>query len=287
MLDLEKKRITVSRDVVFDETKGWNWKRIDGELRSYDDFNVVLGGFGNHGLAKPSDQAHGQALEQGSSSKEEEIQHDEAETMDTNTVHIEEEDESDHEARLLPRRSERQTSRPKYLEDYVLLADEEGEMLLLCLNEEPRNFEEARQLKEWIEACKDELQSIEKNKVWSLVDLPEGVKPIGLRWLFKIKFNSDGTIKKYKSRLVAKGYVQQYGKDYEEVFAPVARLETIRLLVSIAATRGWEVHHLDVKTAFLHGDLKEIVYVTQPEGFEVKGSEKKVYKLHKALYGLK
>ena len=113
------------------------------------------------------------------------------------------------------------------------------------------------------------------------------MKPIGLRWLFKIKFNSDGTIKKYKSRLVAKGYVQQYGKDYEEVFAPVARLETIRLLVSIAATRGWEVHHLDVKTAFLHGDLKEIVYVTQPEGFEVKGSEKKVYKLHKALYGLK
>lgn len=165
MLDLEKKRITVSRDVVFDETKGWNWKRIDGELRSYDDFNVVLGGFGNHGLAKPSDQAHGQALEQGSSSKEEEIQHDEAETMDTNTVHIEEEDESDHETRELPRRSERQTSRPRYLEDYVLVADEEGEMILLCLSEEPRNFEEARQLKEWIEACKDELQSIEKNKV--------------------------------------------------------------------------------------------------------------------------
>lgn len=207
--------------------------------------------------------------------------------MDTNTVNIEEEDESDHEERSLPRRSERQTSRPKYLEDYVLLADEEGEMLLLYLNEEPRNFEEARQLKEWIEACKDELQSIEKNKVWSLVELPEGVKPIGLRWLFKIKFNSDGTIKKYKSRLVAKGYVQQYGIDNEEVFAPVARLETIRLLVSIAATRGWEVHHLDVKTAFLHGDLRETVYVTQPEGFEVKGSEKKAYKLHKALYGLK
>lgn len=87
--------------------------------------------------------------------------------------------------------------------------------------------------------------------------------------------------------MVAKGYVQQYGVDFEEVFAPVSRLETIRLLVSIAAAKGWEVHHLDVKTAFLHGELKETVYVTQPEGFEVKGSEGKVYKLNKALYGLR
>lgn len=92
---------------------------------------------------------------------------------------------------------------------------------------------------------------------------------------------------KYKARLVAKGYVQQYRVDFDEVFAPVARLETIILLVSIAVTYGWEVYHLDVKTAFLHGELNEVVYVNQPEGFEVKGSEMKVYKLHKALYGLK
>lgn len=123
--------------------------------------------------------------------------------------------------------------------------------------------------------------------MWSLVDLPSGVKQIGLRWIFKIKSNSDGTINKYKARLVAKGYVQQYGIDVEEVFASVARLETIRLLISLAATKGWEVHYLDVKTAFLHGELNETVYVMQPEGFEVKGSEGKVYKLHKALYGLR
>lgn len=86
---------------------------------------------------------------------------------------------------------------------------------------------------------------------------------------------------------MAKGYVQWYGLDYEEVFAPVARIETIQLLINLAATKGWEIHHLDVKTAFLHGELKEIVYVTQPEGLDVKGSENKVYKLHKALYGLK
>lgn len=185
------------------------------------------------------------------------------------------------------RRSERQNSRPKYLKDYVMIAEEEGELLLLCINNEPRNFVEASMLKEWIDACKDEIQSIEKNEVWTLVDLPIGAKPIGLRWIFKIKRNSDGSINKCKVRLVAKGYVQQQGIDFDEVFAPVARLETIRLLIGIEATNGWEVHHLDVKTAFLHGELKEIVYVTQPKGFEVKGSERKVYKLNKALYGLR
>lgn len=281
LLDPEKKKIIVSRDVVFDEKKGWNWKSIDGETRSYEDFNVTLGEFGNHGINKATDHmdhAQFKALE-------EENRAEKTEDVDTSTIN-EENTRSDQPVEAL-RRSERQVVRPKYLDDYVLLAEEEGEILLLCLNQEPRNFTEARELKEWIDACLDELQSIEKNKVWSLVDLPDGVRPIGLRWLFKIKFNSDGSIKKYKARLVAKGYVQQYGIDYEEVFAPVARLETIRLLVSIAATRGWEVHHLDVKTAFLHGELKETVYVSQPEGFEVQGSKKKVYKLHKALYGLK
>ncbi|CAA7055275.1 unnamed protein product [Microthlaspi erraticum] len=136
-------------------------------------------------------------------------------------------------------------------------------------------------------ACEDEIRSIEKNNTWTLMELPHGAKAIGLKWVFKLKRNSDGSINKHKARLVAKGYVQRYGIDFEEVFAPVARLETIRFLIGLAASRGWEIHHLDVKTAFLHGELKEIVYVSQPEGFEVKGSENKVYKLHKALYGLR
>lgn len=94
-----------------------------------------------------------------------------------------------------------------------------------------------------------------------------------MKWIFNIKRNSDGSIKKYKSRLVAKGYTQRHGIDFEEVFAPVDRIETIRFIIALAASHGWEVHHLDVKTAFLHGDLKEDVYVAQPEGFEVNGSE--------------
>lgn len=185
------------------------------------------------------------------------------------------------------RRSTRITKPPSYLSDYVYLAEVEGEHLLLLINEEPYDFEEAMEEKVWRDACEDEISSIIKNKTWELVDLPKGAKPIGLKWIFKIKRNSDGTINKHKLRLVAKGYIQRHGIDFEEVFAPVARIETIRLIISIAASKGWEVHHLDVKTASLHGDLKEDVYVTQPEGFVVSGCETKVYKLRKALYGLR
>lgn len=93
---------------------------------------------------------------------------------------------------------------------------------------------------------------------------------IGIKWIFKIKINSDGSNNKYKSRLVAKGYIQRHDIDFEEVFVPVARIETIRFIIPIAALNGWEVHHLDFKTAFLHGDLKETMYVGQSDGFKVK-----------------
>ena len=288
LYDPNTKKIVVSRDVVFGEIKS-NWKKIDAEQKNYNDFEVTLGEFGNHGIAKSIDATKGVSETEKHENGDDQIVPEDhiQDVSDETTAQVDDEDDdSEHEDRPL-RRSERQTSKPKYLDDYVLMADEEGDMLLMCLDEEPSNFSEASELKEWIDACLDELKSIEKNLVWSLVDLPAGTKPIGLRWIFKVKRNSDGSINKYKACLVAKGYVQQHGVDFDEVFAPVARLETIRLLVSIAAMNGWEVHHLDVKTTFLHGELNEIVYVTQPEGFEVKGSEKKVYKLHKALYGLK
>lgn len=142
------------------------------------------------------------------------------------------------------------------------MAEAECERLLSIINNEPWNFAEAKELQVWVDACEDEIFSIEKNDTWELVDLPMGAKPIGLKWVFKVKRNSDGTIIKYKARLVAKGYVQKQGIDYDEVFAPVARIETIRLIIALAASKGWEIHHLDVKTAFLHGELKEEVFVT-------------------------
>ena len=168
-----------------------------------------------------------------------------------------------------------------------MLAEVECEKLLMIINNEPWDYSEAKKLQVWVDACIVELSSIERNNTWILVDLPKGFKPIRLKWVFKIKKNADGSISKYKARLVAKGYVQRHGVDYDEVFAPVARIETIRMVISLAASRGWEIHHLDVKTVFLHGESKEEVYVNQPEGFEIKGKEEKVYKLNKALYGLK
>ena len=120
-----------------------------------------------------------------------------------------------------------------------------------------------------------------------MVPLPHGKKPIGLRWIFKLKKNSNGEIAKYKARLVAKRYVQKAGVDYEEVFAPVARMEIVRLIIALAAHNLWYIHHLDAKSAFLNRDLEEVVYAKQPEGFIQKGQEQMVLKLKKALYGLK
>nr|GEX03699.1 ribonuclease H-like domain, reverse transcriptase, RNA-dependent DNA polymerase [Tanacetum cinerariifolium] len=158
---------------------------------------------------------------------------------------------------------------------------------LLLAEDEPRNYKEASSDQKWIEAMKVELDSINRNNTWELTTLPKGHKAIGLKWVFKTKKDANGNIIKHKARLVAKGYIQQHGIDFEEVFAPVARMETVRLLLTIAANNKWEAHHLDVKSAFLHGDLKKEVYVTQPEGFIKRQDNEKVYRLIKALYGLR
>jgi hypothetical protein len=132
-----------------------------------------------------------------------------------------------------------------------------------------------------------EIQAIERNQTWELVSLPPRAKVIGVKWVYKTKHNEEGKIEKHKARLVVKGYSQTEGVDYNEVFAPVARWDTIRSLLAVAAQKGWYVLQLDVKSAFLYGELKEEVYVEQPEGFVKVGEEEKVYRLRKALYGLK
>ena len=119
------------------------------------------------------------------------------------------------------------------------------------------------------------------------MDPPSNKKPIALKWVYKVKVNPKGEVVKHKARLVAKGFLQKAGIDYGEVYAPVARIETVRFVVAIATNANWSLHQLDVKSAFLNGPLDEEVYVLQPQGFVVKGSESKVYKLKKALYGLK
>lgn len=152
---------------------------------------------------------------------------------------------------------------------------------------EPKSFEEAIKEEAWKKAMEEEIQVIKKNETWDLVKRPQDKDVIGVKWIFKTKLNPDGSVQRNKARLVAKGYSQQPGIDFQEIFAPVARLDTIRTLIALAAQKGWFLYQLDVKSAFLNGKLKEDVYVEQPQGFVVKGEESKVYKLKKTLYGLK
>lgn len=136
-------------------------------------------------------------------------------------------------------------------------------------------------------ALDEKIKSIDKNKTWELCSLPEEAKCIGVKWIFKTKLNEHGEIIKHKARLMAKGYSQEHGINYTEVYAPVAHMDTIKTIIATAAQRVWEIYQLDVKSAFLYGVLTEDVYIQQPKGYEVEGEENQVYKLHKALYGLK
>eukprot|EP00253_Pinus_taeda_P026080 PITA_26080 len=132
-----------------------------------------------------------------------------------------------------------------------------------------------------------EYDALIKNDTWKLVDPPFGTKPIGCKWVYKNKYKADGSLDKHKARHVAKGFAQKEGVDYEETFAPTEKWATIWTLFALAAQNGWKVHQMDVKTAFLNGDLKENVFISEPEGFAVKVHEHKVWKLVKSLYGLK
>lgn len=134
----------------------------------------------------------------------------------------------------------------------------------------------------------EEMQSLEKNQTWKLASLPRGNKAIGCKLVYAKKegFPENNDVR-YKARLVAKGYAQTEGIDYNEVFSPVVKHSFIRIVLALVAQLDLELVQLDVKTAFLHGDLEEEIYMTQPEGFKVVGKENMVCKLEKSLYGLK
>ncbi|KAJ9541984.1 hypothetical protein OSB04_028490 [Centaurea solstitialis] len=152
---------------------------------------------------------------------------------------------------------------------------------------EPKKVTDALTDPFWIEAMQDELLQFERNKVWTLTSLPAGKSAIGTKWVFRNKKDENGVVVRNKARLVAQGYCQEEGIDYEETFAPIARLEAIRVFLAYAAHRGFKVYQMDVKSAFLNGKLKEEVYVKQPPGFHSEKYPNHVYFLDKALYGLK
>jgi hypothetical protein len=157
------------------------------------------------------------------------------------------------------------------------------EELLAMIGDDPITAEEAMKSKVWHAAMVDELDSIKENKTWSLVDLLKGHKAIGLKWVFKLKHDEHGDVVRNKVRLVAKGYVQQQGVDFEEVFMPVVRMESVRVLLILATHNNWSMHHMDIKFTFLNDELGEEVYVLQPPGFIKEREEKKVYRLHKSI----
>ncbi|GJU21370.1 retrovirus-related pol polyprotein from transposon TNT 1-94 [Tanacetum coccineum] len=152
---------------------------------------------------------------------------------------------------------------------------------------ERKNIKEAMADHSWIESMQDELNQFERLQVWELVPRPEGKNVIALKWLWKNKCDAENIMVQNKSRLVAKGYKQEEGIDFEESFAPVARLEAVRMFIAFAAHMNITIFQMDVKTAFLNGPLKEEVYVSQPEGFIDSEFPNHVYRLKKALYGLK
>jgi hypothetical protein len=152
---------------------------------------------------------------------------------------------------------------------------------------EPKDIGHTLSDHNWVNSMRDELENFERNQVWELVDPPPGCKAIGTKWVWKNKEGEKGEVVKNKSRLVAQGFSQKEGIDYEETFAPVAHLEVIRIPLAFSMAKGFKLHQMDVKNAFLNGVLEEEVYVRQPPGFESKKYPHRVYKLRKVLYGLK
>lgn len=150
----------------------------------------------------------------------------------------------------------------------------------------PNSIHEALKIPSWNVAVKEEIKALESNGTWTITELPKGKRPVGCKWVFSVKYKADGSIDRFKARLVAKGFTQSYGIDYQETFAPVAKLNTVRVLLSLAVNNDWPLYQLDVKNAFLNGDLEEEIYMSMPPGF---GNSKNnmVCRLRKSLYGLK
>jgi len=283
LYDPMQKRIVISRDTIFEEAVSWGWNefstnemeedQVGGEMfvdnTDWETVNVD----DNVEMPQPGTD---ETLSAGSSgSVLDELQSPGAQSSASiNTDNSLQETENTHSVgeqsnpeMIFDDLSDEEPQHFRNLNDIyddteeVELADSDEVEALLTESDEPENFSEAVGNPEWVEAMNNEISSIEKNGTWKLSKLPTGHKAIGLKWVFKLKRNADGEIVKHKARLVAKGYVQKHGVDYDEVFAPVARIDTVKLILALAANRGWKVHHLDVKTAFLNGDLEEEVYV--------------------------
>ena len=151
----------------------------------------------------------------------------------------------------------------------------------------PNSVQEVLADKRWKAAMDEEMKSLQKNETWKLVDHLPGKKSVGCRWVYTVKYKADGTIERFKARLVVKGYTQTYEIDYIETFAPVSKINTVRVLLSLAANLDWLLQQFDVKNTFLHRELSKEVYIEFPPGYTPERHSQKVCRLKKALYWLK
>lgn len=245
-------RLHVSKDVVFEELKSWNWTQPGMEgIKSSSSFIIINA---NVSVQQEEDADFATPVPSSLMQTEHSWDGSAGDSGGPNDENYDGNTEPRH-FRLLS---------DVYNEtDEVELIDE----LMMAGIEEPICYSQEAKDVAWKKAMQEEINSIEKNKMWVLTDLPPGRKAISLKSVYKIKKDTNGDIVKYKARLVARGFVQKKGVDFKEVFAPVTRLEMVRLLLALAAKNEWQVHHLDVKSAFLSGELLEEVYVTYPEGF--------------------
>ena len=263
-MDPQTKKFTTSRDVVFDEISSF----FSIQKVVLDDDHVNL----EHLFPKEIVQApfNGEI---------------ESEPPVQNDV------EQDVSEQQVVRRSTREKRHPNYLKDYEVELNNCS--VTSCFftgvltSEEPTSYDEAQSCPNWQKAMLEEIEALHKNETWELVPKPENCEPITCKWVFRLKKKLDGTIDKFKARLVARGFSQNYGLDYEETFSPVAKMATVRTLISLAAFKGWKLWQLDVKNAFLYGDLDRQVFMEQPIGFVSKQFPNYVCCLKKALYGLK
>ncbi|RVW44256.1 Retrovirus-related Pol polyprotein from transposon TNT 1-94 [Vitis vinifera] len=185
------------------------------------------------------------------------------------------------------RRSQRER-RPAITDDYVVYLQESD--FDIRIRKDPVSFSQAMEngdSSKWMEAMNEELKSMAHNGVWDLIELPNSCKPVDCKWVFKTKRDAKGNIERFKARLVAKGFTQKEGIDYRDTFSPVSKKDSLRIIMTLVTHFDLELHQMDVKTAFLNGNLDEDIYMEQPKGFAKKGNEHLVCKLKKSIYGLK
>jgi transposase InsO family protein len=196
----------------------------------------------------------------------------------------------ENENLLSTHRPQRERKAPAHLNAYVYAVEFALAGRAINPSGEPDTFAEAMDrddADEWLTAAKEEIATLARNGTWELVELPADREPIGCRWVFRIKKLADGRVDRYKARVVAQGFSQVFGVDYQDTFAPVAKLTSMRAVLAMAAIEDLEVHQMDVAAAYLNGDLEEEIYMRQPEGFEEHGKAHLVCRLRKSIYGLK